>query len=76
METCICQNTTKGTCERSETEEEGDAILALATLVPHGEIIHDAGKETALCHTQEESSDKKSGQIADDAEQSGDDTPS
>lgn len=56
-------------------EEERDAVLSLAPLVPHGEVVYHAGKESTLGDTEEEARDEEAGKTGDDAHQSGDDSP-
>ena len=49
--------------------------MLFLTLVPHGKVEDDTGKETAFRHTKEESGDEKAGEVLSDAEEGGDNTP-
>jgi len=49
--------------------------MLFASLVPHAQIIEDAGGETAFCDAEKETGSEESGEILGDAHERTNDTP-
>jgi hypothetical protein len=47
-----CQYTAKRSCQTCAAEEEGDAVLALVSLIPHAQVINNAREKPRLCYTK------------------------
>lgn len=57
------QQPTKRTGQGRRAEEEGEALLGLATLIPHSEQIETSRKHPCLTKAQEESGCEDSGVV-------------
>jgi hypothetical protein len=73
--TYICKYTSKGTSKGSGAEEQRNAILSLTSLVPHGKVKYDAGKQATFRDTEEETSNEEASEVLDHAEKGGNNTP-
>lgn len=60
------KDATKGAGQSGGAEKQGDAILSLPSLVPHGEVVDNTGKQAGLSNAEEETSDEEACQVADD----------
>ena len=71
----VGQDAAKGPREGGSTEEQRDAELPFPSLVPHREVVHDAGEKTGLGNAQEKAGNKESRQVLDDTHERSDDSP-
>lgn len=71
----IGQDASKGAREGGSAKEERDTELPLPSLVPHREVVHDAGEETRLGDTEKKTGNKEARQILDYAHECGNDPP-
>ena len=73
--TNISQDATKRPSQGSGTEEQRDAELSLTPLVPHGEIVNNAGEKSGLCNTEEKAGGKESTEVLNHAHEGCNDAP-
>ena len=63
----VREQTTESSRQSCAREEERDTVLSLTPLVPHGEVVNHAGKESTFSDAEEETRDEEAGEVGDDA---------